>query len=219
MNKKLKQSFINNADKNKFIDWVEEIATKYRNRGLSDWCKHCKYDKMEKPRNEDDFLQRIREYYTECDPDKIEVLLKLMTDAQKGSREYTSLVDRLLRELKSDMNSNRGWQPVKVDVLQLLYVHHPNRDVRLTGLEILISHGMGSGTSDDIGYKICEEVGGCEFVFTSYLNAQDAEGYLKSRPTCPVHGTLFYTQQDKENLWRRWSKLTEQYPLIKSRKN
>jgi len=205
-------------DKEKFIDYIEKIATEYRNREFSDWIKEKVYAKVEKPKDNQDLLRMIRKAYDECSPDKIEVLLNLVSDDQKSSIGYTKLLGELMVELKRETDSIKKKYELdecktgcNADVLQLLLAHHPIKEIRTTGLEILISNGIGSGTSDDIGYKTCKEIGKCEFVVTSYLNAQDIEGYMVKNPICPVHGNIFYNNEEKSKLFEKWEGLIRNY--------
>jgi len=193
-------------DRQELLAWIEERALQIKER---EYRNKFRYDKIKEPENDEEFFPQLRQAFHDCNPTKTEGLLKIIPEALKEGQEYTQLLYELMGTLKERIEGPDGWQPTQADVVQLLCVHHPNQEIRITGLEFLVANDIGSGTSDDLTYEFCQTTGGCRFVFTEYYSAQECDGYWKHDPDCVVHGSFIYTPDLRESLWGEWNKLKE----------
>jgi len=158
------------------------------------------------------YLDKLDKAFKECDYWESEIVLKLMPEEMKARKDYVLCLDKFLTALyNAVVISQRSWQPCKAAVVEQMCCYHPAKEIRITGLEMLISNDIGSGCADnDLTFELCE-TSRCEWICTSYLNAQDAEGYRKIDPFCPVHGDKFYDKKEKRELFEKWKRLIESY--------
>lgn len=210
------------TDRKDLLDWIEERTEKRKNKELNQTELELGYYSEIKTKLDNgyqplsgfylnDCLEALEEAFRECNFHQSEIILKMMPDEFKDSRKYTQLLDTFLISLYRQMYIQNNWQPCKAAIIEQMCSYHQNKEIRLTGLEIMISKAIGSGVGDnDIGYELCQMTN-CEWIWDSYLNAQDAEGHRIPDPYCPVHGDKFYTPEIKKELWKKWNKLIKNY--------
>ncbi|MGV8087208.1 MAG: hypothetical protein ACP5N1_06280 [Candidatus Woesearchaeota archaeon] len=197
-------------DRKGLLEILKTASYEYLHQKTSNWSKIKGYDKLIKLSSDNEYITQLRVGYYDCNPDKVEELLKIMPYPYKNSIKYTLLVDELLSSLKHNVYETKSWQPIKADTMQNLLIHHPNKEITILGLECLVANNIGSGTNRDIKYQICTLVDECRFIFTEYYNAQDTKGHYKYSDNCLIHSNKIYTtKKSRMELWNKWDKLID----------
>jgi hypothetical protein len=215
---------------NELIQWIDKESERVRTRvllnleELHQWCEDNPwpqewkdrksfvasygYDKLKLPISNNKIYTNLEQAFTNCNDTKTEALLRMMADNRPQSMhssKYDALLYNLTCRLKERFDS-RHWQPCQADVVQMLYIYHPDKEMRRSGLEFMISNKINSGTGNSFVYELCSRTGGCHYVFTRYVNEDDYDGYFDVHPNCVVHGNSIY---DEESRFKAWTTLKE----------
>ncbi|MBI4450672.1 hypothetical protein HY642_01740 [Candidatus Woesearchaeota archaeon] len=195
-------------DKEAFLALLEEKAARRRSRTLNPVldCEKRLYGRLGAGKTIDHFAS-LDKAFADCAYTEADIILHYMPDKLRAGTKYTATLDKYLGYVHREFTGDKGWQPCKAAIVEEMACHHPNRDIRLTALEILVSHDIGSGVGEhDIGMDLCWQTN-CKYIFTEYYSMQEFEGYWVHDTACPVHGNIFYNDEDRYKLMTKWHKI------------
>jgi len=220
-----------NIDRNRYVNFLEKIVEERMNREPHSFRGFSELEKLK----ENDFLNKLKKMYLEeieykrtiyekyKNPQEklfeFEAILKLTSKDLRKSIKYTKLCDLSLRKLVPGGKPKDNLVGVELDeIRELLCIYHPIKDIRITGLEIIISENIARNENPNysIESNICDLYSNWRkdgYVFKStktrckISSSFSANLTLISDPFCPVHGDIFYNENKRKKLWKKWGKL------------
>lgn len=190
------------TDKEIMLQILESEALKLRDKDLSSVKRSIgNYEYFKKTLAKNGKYQKALE--DNCNKQKYyscEAIIKLFPDKYK-EKEHIKFIDLCLKKLYVS-----GHCYGDISLVQAMLVYHPIREIKMTGLEILVSQGIGDGSADDLKYKLCSMTN-CRFIFTEYYSAQEYNGYRQTDPYCPSHGDIIYDDKSRRQLREKWDEI------------
>jgi hypothetical protein len=195
-------SSIESADKAIMLHILEQEALNLKNKELSKVEKEMRnYDYWNKTLTKSKKYQKALEdnfnnhkYYP------AEAIIKLMPDEHKMKRRYTEFLDGCLQKIYERWNTVGS-----IGMTQMMLVHHPIREIKMAGLEMIIADNIGTGSAYDLTWIMCKMTN-CRFIVTEYIN-QEYHGYRQADSYCPSHGNKLYNNESRAELKQRWNEL------------
>ncbi|MFH1173552.1 MAG: hypothetical protein V1725_00275 [archaeon] len=195
-------------------DIIEDLAQTRREQdvpqyGLSEYKHHIN----DMPTSTKNLVHRLIDCHDNIKYYASDYLLKHTPEAFKATPQYLACLDVFMQEALMRKKHKLGYAWSKMATTEQMCIHIPDKDVRLAGLEVLISHNLGSRLDAyDIGHELCER-SDCVWILRHEEGAYDMQSSwleLQRGNYCPVHSDFFYTDTERNNIIMRWNNIVEE---------